>query len=112
MENCLFCKIAAKEIPSQIVYETSEVLAFKDIAPQAPVHIVIIPKEHIKSTEEIGDNNFEIAGKLILAASNIAREMNLDGYRLVFNCNEIAGQTVFHLHCHLLSGREMKWPPG
>lgn len=112
MENCLFCKIAAKEIPSQIVYETNEVLAFNDIAPQAPVHIVIIPKEHIRSTEEIGDGNFTIAGKLILAASKIANDKKLDGYRLVFNCNEIAGQTVFHLHCHLLSGREMKWPPG
>lgn len=112
MENCLFCKIINKQIPAEIVYETGNVLAFTDITPQAPVHILIIPRQHIRSTEEIMPSNSALAGELIAAASEIARQQNLEGYRLVFNTNEIAGQSVFHLHCHLLGGREMKWPPG
>ena len=112
MPDCLFCKILNKEIPSSVVYEDELVLAFNDITPQAPVHILIIPKEHIKSTEEINESNSSIAGRIIEVAAGIARNKKLDGYRLVFNCNEIAGQTVFHLHCHLLSGRPMHWPPG
>ena len=112
MEDCIFCKIASGKIPSQIVYETDEVLAFNDISPQAPVHIVIIPKEHIHSLEKIHAGNYDITGKLILSAIKIATELKLEGYRLVINCNEIAGQTVFHLHCHLLAGRAMHWPPG
>lgn len=112
MENCIFCKIVNKQIPSDIVYESEELLAFKDISPQAPVHIVIIPKEHINSPYEINNDNSYLAGKLIAAASEIAKDLKLEGYRLVFNCSEIAGQTVFHLHCHLLAGRKMKWPPG
>jgi histidine triad (HIT) family protein len=110
MENCLFCKIINRKIPAEIVYETDDILAFKDIAPQAPVHILIIPKTHIISTNEITDAN--LPGKLILTATKLAKDLNLEGYRLVFNCNEIAGQTVFHLHCHLLGGRQMHWPPG
>jgi histidine triad (HIT) family protein len=110
--DCLFCKIANKEIPSSVVYEDDEIFAFNDITPQAPVHFLIVPKNHITSTEEIDDSNSVIAGKIISVAARIARGMNLDGYRLVFNCNEIAGQTVFHLHCHLLAGRQMTWPPG
>lgn len=112
MKDCLFCKIINKEIPSSAVYEDDEVFAFKDVTPQAPVHILIVPKNHIKSTEEINESNSIIAGKIVSTAAKIAKEMNLDGYRLVFNCNEIAGQTVFHLHCHLLAGRAMQWPPG
>lgn len=112
MENCLFCKIVRREIPSSIVYETDEVLAFNDITPQAPAHVLIIPKQHIQSTEYIDDNNSEVAGRMIAAASKIAKDLKLEGYRLVFNCNEIAGQTVFHIHCHLLGGRAMNWPPG
>ena len=112
MENCLFCRIVDRKIPAEIVYETEDILAFKDIVPQAPAHILIIPKTHIKSTEEITESNFKIPGKLILTASKIAKDLNLEGYRLVFNCNEIAGQTVFHLHCHLLGGRHFNWPPG
>jgi histidine triad (HIT) family protein len=112
LEDCLFCKIIKGEMPAKVVYETGEILAFNDISPQAPVHILIIPKHHIKSTEEIGDDNSSVAGKLVLAASKIAKDLKLEGYRLVFNCNEIAGQTVFHLHCHLLGGRKMSWPPG
>jgi histidine triad (HIT) family protein len=112
MSNCIFCKIAGKEIPAKIAYEDNEVFAFHDISPQAPVHILIIPKEHISSTDELNASNSDIAGKVILAASKIAKELKLDGYRLVLNCNEIAGQSVFHLHCHLLGGRQMQWPPG
>jgi histidine triad (HIT) family protein len=112
MEDCLFCKIIKKEIPSGAVYEDDEVFAFNDINPQAPVHILIVPKEHIATTEDLNENNSAIAGKLVLTASKIAKDMNLKGYRLVINCNEIAGQSVFHIHCHLLGGRAMGWPPG
>jgi histidine triad (HIT) family protein len=112
MEDCLFCKIINKQIPSAIVFENDELFAFNDISPQAPTHILIVPKQHIRSTEEINDDNSIIAGKMVAAAAKIANDLNLEGYRLVFNCNEIAGQSVFHLHCHLLGGRAMHWPPG
>lgn len=112
MENCLFCKIVKKEIPSGIVYEDDEVLAFNDISPQAPTHILIIPKTHISTLEEINETNSALTGKLIHTASGIAKNLKLEGYRLVLNCNEIAGQSVFHIHCHLLGGRAMRWPPG
>lgn len=112
MDNCLFCKIINRQIPSTIVFENDDVLAFNDISPQAPVHVLVIPKEHINSPEFITDKNTEIAGKIVAAAAKIAKDLKLEGYRLVFNCNEIAGQTVFHLHCHLLGGRPMNWPPG
>ncbi len=112
MENCLFCKIAQRKIPADIIFENDYVLAFRDISPQAPVHILVIPKEHISSPEEISETNSAVAGKVIAAAAEIAKQNDLEGYRLVFNCNEIAGQTVFHLHCHLLGGRKMNWPPG
>jgi histidine triad (HIT) family protein len=112
MESCLFCRIVNKEIPAAVVYEDDELIAFNDISPRAPVHILIIPKVHIKSTDEINVDNKEIAGKLVAAASSLARQKGLEGYRLVFNCNESAGQTVFHLHLHLLGGRDFSWPPG
>lgn len=112
MENCLFCKIIERKIPAEIVFENESVLAFKDITPQAPVHILIIPKKHISSPEEINEGNSAIAGEVIAAASAIAKQQQMEGYRLVFNNREIAGQTVFHLHCHLLGGRKMNWPPG
>ncbi|MCX7877308.1 MAG: histidine triad nucleotide-binding protein [Ignavibacteria bacterium] len=111
-DSCIFCKIVNKEIPSEIVHEDDELLAFRDISPQAPVHLLIIPKQHIKSTEEINDSNCHIAGKIISLASSLGRKLKLNSYRLVFNTNESAGQTVFHLHCHLLAGRQMNWPPG
>lgn len=112
MENCLFCKIIRKEIPASIIYENEDVIAFNDINPQAPVHILIIPKEHISSPYEINENNSALSGKLIEAAAVIAKNKDLEGYRLVFNCNEIAGQTVFHIHAHMLGGRVLNWPPG
>lgn len=112
MENCLFCKIAKKEIQAAVIYENDYVLAFNDISPQAPVHILIIPKIHISTPADINPENSSEAGRLLETAAAIAKDMGLEGYRLVMNCNEIAGQSVFHLHCHMLAGREMKWPPG
>lgn len=112
MENCIFCKIANGEIKSDLVYEDDEIAAFIDITPQAPTHILFIPKEHIASTDNLNDSNYTITGKMIYAASKVAKKFGLEGYRLVINCNEIAGQSVFHLHCHMLGGRAMKWPPG
>lgn len=110
--SCIFCKIINKEIPSKIRFESEDLLAFDDIMPQSPVHIIIIPKEHIATLEEIKDENYDITGKMILIASKLAKELNMEGYRLVLNCNEIAGQSVFHIHLHLLAGRPMLWPPG
>jgi histidine triad (HIT) family protein len=109
---CLFCKIANKEIPATIVYETETVLAFKDIAPQAPVHIVIIPKKHVAAS--LADlKDFRVVADLAQAAQQIAREQQLaNGFRLVTNSGADAGQTVAHLHYHLLGGRVLGWPPG
>ena len=112
MEDCIFCKILSGKIPASKIFESEDIFAFNDIAPQAPVHIIIVPKEHIHSLEKIDDENYGITGKLIHAATKIAKDKNLEGYRLVINCNEIAGQSVWHLHCHLLAGRPMHWPPG
>jgi histidine triad (HIT) family protein len=112
MKDCIFCKVAAKEIPSKIVFENDEVVAFHDISPQAPTHIIVIPRAHIETLEKIDESNYELIGKLVFTASKIAKDLKLEGYRLVLNCNEIAGQSVFHIHCHLLGGRPMRWPPG
>lgn len=111
--DCIFCKIANKEIPSSIVYETDDIIAFNDIAPQAPVHIVIIPKAHIGSPADITKENCDIAGKMFLAASEIAKQLKLEkGFRVVANCGEDGGQTVGHMHFHLLAMRNLGWPPG
>ncbi len=112
--DCIFCKIAAKQIPSSIIYENEDIIAFKDINPQAPVHIIIIPKKHIATLNDLQPEDAQLVGKIVLAAQVIAQDNNLHkpGYRLVLNCNEDAGQTVFHIHCHLLGGRLMGWPPG
>lgn len=111
--DCLFCKIINKEIPSNVVYENEDVLAFYDIAPQAPVHVVIIPKQHIASPADITAENSDIAGKMFLAASEIAKKLELEnGFRIVSNCGEDGGQTVQHLHFHLLAKRSLAWPPG
>lgn len=114
MEDCLFCKIVDKHIPSEIVYENDKVLAFKDIDPQAPIHILIIPKEHITTTNDLEEKHKELIGDLHLTATKLAKEMNIaeGGYRTLFNCNEEGGQAVYHIHLHLLGGRQMKWPPG
>jgi len=111
--NCLFCKIIKGEIPAKKVYEDEQSLAFEDINPQAPTHIQVIPKQHIARIYDIDDSTSHIVGKLTQVANNIAKEKELlDGYRLVINCNAGAGQTVFHIHLHLLGGRPFKWPPG
>lgn len=113
MEDCLFCKIIKGEIPSSKVYEDDMVYAFNDIDPQAPVHILIVPKEHIKSAGEINEDNSKYAARIFEAAAKIAKEKGFgDGFRIVSNCGDIAGQTVKHLHFHLLSGRDFTWPPG
>jgi histidine triad (HIT) family protein len=113
--STIFSKIINKEIPADIVYETDSVLAFKDINPQAPVHILIIPKIEIpKVTDLIGNEHASLLGEMIDVANKLAEEMNIaeDGFRLVFNCGNNGGQEVYHLHLHLLGGRRMKWPPG
>ena len=114
MSDCLFCKIIDREIPGDIVYESEHVLAFNDINPVAPVHILIIPKEHISTLNDLEENHTQTMGELFLAAKAIASKEGLSGsgYRTVFNCNEDAQQTVFHIHLHLLGGRKMTWPPG
>src|ERR1700720_364781 len=111
--DCLFCKIAAKKIPSKIVYEDDEVFAFEDIGPQAPTHILICPRKHFASLDEATAEDQALLGKMQLVAAQIAREKQLrSGYRTVFNTGKGAGQSVFHLHLHLLGGRAFHWPPG
>jgi histidine triad (HIT) family protein len=113
MEDCLFCKIIKKEIPSTIVYEDEKVLAFSDVNPVAPVHILVVPKTHIKSLQEAQDNDKELIGHIIITCSKIAKDKGLkNGYRVVNNCGEEGGQTVGHIHFHLLGGRNLTWPPG
>lgn len=111
--DCVFCKIANGEIPSKKAYEDDKVLAFYDLDPQAPVHILIIPKEHIQSVEEITPQNSAIVTHIFEVAAKLAKENNLtDGFRVVSNVGKDGGQSVPHLHFHLLGGRSMKWPPG
>jgi histidine triad (HIT) family protein len=111
--DCLFCKIARKEILSKIAYEDDEIFAFEDISPQAPTHILICPKKHFASLDEASAEDQSVLGRLQLAAAEIARERKLlDGYRTIINNGRGAGQSVFHLHVHLLGGRAFRWPPG
>ncbi len=111
--DCLFCKIIAGEIPSAKVYEDDTVFAFRDIEPQAPVHVLIVPKEHIASAKEINETNSAVVAHIFEAAAKIAKDEGLeDGYRIVNNCGDSAGQTVKHLHFHLMGGREFTWPAG
>jgi histidine triad (HIT) family protein len=113
VSDCLFCKIVAGEIPSEKVFENNDFLAFADINPQAPVHILIIPKEHIATIAEVPEEKSLLVGGMVNVANQIAREKGLDsGFRLVFNCQQDAGQEVFHIHLHLLGGRKFTWPPG
>lgn len=112
--DCLFCKIAAGEIPSDIVYEDDKVLAFRDIAPQAPTHCLIIPRTHIATLNDLDEDGAALVGYLTLVASRLAASEGIAdaGYRLNLNCNEHGGQSVHHIHLHLLGGRQMGWPPG
>lgn len=111
--DCIFCKIAAGEIPSNKVFENEHVVAFHDLDPQAPVHILIIPKQHIASAQQINAQNSAVLGQIFEAAAQIAAQQGLqNGFRIVNNCGADGGQTVQHLHFHLLGGRSMQWPPG
>ena len=112
--DCIFCKIADKTMPSDIVYEDDLVVAFRDIDPQAPVHILVIPKKHISTVLTLTHEDKELVGHMFLVAASLSREQQIaqNGFRLVTNCNKDGGQTVFHLHMHLLGGRSLHWPPG
>jgi len=114
MNDCIFCKIVGREIPARVVYEDDVLLAFEDIRPQAPVHILIIPKDHFASLAEASEKKSALLGRLLLQAKDIARLKNLEGtgYRIVLNTGRDSGQDVPHLHFHLLGGRKMTWPPG
>ena len=114
MADCLFCKIAQGQIPSETVQETASLYAFRDISPRAPTHILIIPKEHVERISDLQPSHLSVVGEMILLAKDIASREGLDdsGYRLVFNCGKNAGQEVFHIHLHLLGGRTFSWPPG
>jgi len=111
--DCLFCKIVAGDIPAEVVHETETTLAFRDINPQAPTHVIVVPREHHANAAEMGTNAAALAGDVLAAAGAIAAAEGVtDGYRLVFNTGAGAGQTVFHVHCHVLGGRPLTWPPG
>jgi len=114
MADCLFCKIVRREIPGKIVFEDEEILAFEDIIPQAPTHVLVIPKRHIESLNVLEAGDDGIVGAIVRRAAVIAKDRGISagGYRTVFNTNRDAGQTVFHIHLHLLGGRSMAWPPG
>jgi histidine triad (HIT) family protein len=114
MADCLFCKIIRREIPATLVYEDDRVVAFNDINPQAPTHVLVVPKRHVATLNDVGTEDDQLVGELVRRAAAIAKERGLSagGYRTVFNTNREAGQTVFHIHLHLLGGRSMAWPPG
>ena len=112
--SCLFCKIVAGEVPAKRVHEDEDLLAFEDINPQAPLHVLVIPKRHIPTLNDLTSGDDALIGQLNRRAASIARDRGFDGsgYRTVINCNKDAGQTVFHIHLHLLAGRPLAWPPG
>ena len=112
--DCLFCRIVSGEVPAELVAQGDDWIAFRDVAPQAPTHVLIIPRTHIESVADFDEESGELAGRLLLAAAETARSLGVsdDGYRLVTNRGIRAGQSVFHLHFHLLAGRDMEWPPG
>ena len=114
MEDCIFCKIAGKEAPSDMVYQDDLVCAFRDISPKAPTHILIIPKKHLRSMVEAKEDDKELLGHLLYVANQIARKEGIseDGFRVVINSGSHTGQMVWHLHIHLIGGRKMSWPPG
>ena len=112
--DCLFCKIVAGEIPADIVYESDDAIAFRDINPKAPTHVLVIPRQHISTINDIAVEDEALVGKLFTVAREIASADGVaeDGYRVTMNCNEAAGQSVFHIHLHVLGGRQFDWPPG
>ncbi|MDB4944448.1 MAG: Histidine triad protein [Labilithrix sp.] len=112
--SCLFCGVVEKKIPADVVFENEHALAFRDINPQAPTHVLVVPKQHVSGIRALGDEQAEAIGHIILAARTVARQLGLEGggYRLVVNDGEAAGQTVHHIHVHVLGGRSLRWPPG
>ena len=114
MDDCIFCQIINKKIPAEIVYDNDRIIAFKDVKPQAPVHILIIPKIHISTLNDLLPEQTKLIGELIQVSKKLAKSESIDqrGYRVNFNCNEDGGQTVYHIHLHLLGGRAFSWPPG
>ena len=114
MSKCIFCRMVDGEIQPDVVYEDEDVLAFRDANPQSPTHVLLIPKEHIATTNDLDEDNAAILGRLYLAARQVAAKEGIAerGYRMVMNCNPEAGQSVYHIHLHLLGGRPMNWPPG
>lgn len=114
MADCLFCKVVAGQVPATLVFQNDHVVAFKDITPRAPTHVLIVPRRHIATLNELSPEDDALVGEMVRAAAAIAKEQGVSerGYRTVFNCNPEAGQTVFHIHLHLLGGRPMTWPPG
>ena len=111
--DCLFCKIVAGEIPARKLYEDDQVVAFHDIGPQAPVHFLVIPKKHIATLNHLTEDDKALAGHILFTAQHLAKEQGCDdGFRVVMNCNELGGQTVYHIHMHVLGNRQMTWPPG
>lgn len=114
MNNCIFCKIVNKDIPSEIVFEDEDIIVFKDIRPQAPLHLLIVPKQHIADVNELSKDNVDIISKIFLVAKQLALKFNVaeNGYRIVVNTGKDAGQEVFHIHFHFLAGRKFSWPPG
>jgi len=114
MSDCLFCKVVAGEIPGNFVHQDELLVAFKDINPQAPLHVLIVPRRHIATLNDLSVNDDALVGSMFRRAAALAKEHGYDerGYRTVFNCNREAGQTVFHIHLHLLAGRGLSWPPG
>ncbi|MDJ0907297.1 MAG: histidine triad nucleotide-binding protein [Woeseiaceae bacterium] len=113
-EDCLFCKIVDGDVPADIVYESDSALAFRDISPQAPTHVLVIPRKHISTINDLDEFDRQLVGDLFMAAKQIAAQEGIDesGYRAVMNCNKGAGQSVFHIHLHVLGGRGLSWPPG
>jgi len=114
MSDCLFCKIAQKQIPANIIYDDDDLVAFRDIHPQAPVHMLVIPKQHISTANDLTVVHEALLGRMVLTAQRLAQAEGIaeSGYRLVMNCNSDGGQTVYHIHLHVLGGRGMRWPPG
>lgn len=113
-QDCLFCKILAGDIPADVIYESDSAIAFRDVNPKAPVHVLIIPRKHIATINDLDSSDEAMVGSMIMAAKEIAYDEGLadDGYRVVMNCNQAAGQSVFHIHMHMLGGRTLAWPPG
>jgi histidine triad (HIT) family protein len=112
--SCLFCRIIANELPAKKIFEDEDLVAFHDIHPQAPVHVLVVPRAHISTLNDLGEKDDELIGRMMRRAAALAHDLGIGerGYRTLFNCNRDAGQTVFHIHLHLLGGRALRWPPG